>query len=118
MSLDIQQYRILTLLSSDIFDHVWFDSEKAEKCDTSVRKPYFLRPWGAKIPVAVAVVCGRKLFFRPASGTTEHIGEEHSKGEGRSLGEGNPKGEGRSLGEGFSLGERFSLGKSDIREEE
>ena len=68
MTLDFQQCRISALFSASFFASVCFDSQKAEKCDTFVRKPYFLRPWGAKVLMVAAVVRSGELLFRTASG--------------------------------------------------
>ena len=68
MTLDFQQCRISALFSAAFFASVCFDSQKAEKCDTFVRKPYFLCPWGAKVPGHTHVVRIDQLFLRAASG--------------------------------------------------
>ena len=64
MILDIQQYRILTFLSSAFFTCVCADPRENKKCDASVRKLDFLRPWGAEIRVIAHGIRGCKLLFR------------------------------------------------------
>ena len=68
MTLDIQQRRISALFLAAFFASVCFDPQKAEKCDAFVRKPYFLRPWGAQVPDHTHVIRIDQLFPGTASG--------------------------------------------------
>ena len=87
MMFGIQRDRILALFSSAFFNILRSDPKKDEKYDASVRKSYFLCPWGDEVSAAPDVVCAGQLLFwtahwaqgGAAGGSRETDGQESTK---------------------------------------
>ena len=74
--LGIQQYRIPSLVSSGFFTSLCHNSQKAEKCDASVRKLDFLRSGRSGMAFASHGISAGKLLCGSACCEAKCYGEE------------------------------------------